>query len=199
MARPKKRRPLAGDNPPEQARGSPTRDVSQSWDIEHLVNLDRLLNAAHDLMKQEPSLDRAAFEHLRQLKVRVRFAISAASRDHPTKLPRIAPALYENRKDPAQSPLDFTKITYAQWLHKNISRAEIRKLDKKLYNAYFNWKITSEQLDSIGLPTKQAVIEKKLKAAGPLKRPPQTVRMSELPPEERELARLWHVARRRKR
>jgi hypothetical protein len=176
--------------------GQAREDANASTDIE---SIEKLLNAAHDLMKREPSLAGAALEDIRRLKVRVRFAKSTLAKPKPEELPRVAPALFENRPNKNQSPLDFTVATYGPWLHKNICRADIRRLNYRLYESYFNWGITSEELDAIGLPTKRTIIEKKLQAAGPLKRPRQRIRMSEMPADERERARLWHVVNRRKR
>jgi len=176
------------------------RQANTKWNaVDDIASIEKLLNAAHELMKREPTLAGAALEDIRRLKARVRFAKSAAAQSNPEDGPKVAPALFENRQDKKQSPLNFTVQHYGPWLHKNISRADIRRLNFKLYEAYSNWGVTSEQLDAIGLPTKQTVIERKLETAGPLKRPRQRVPMPEMPPEEREQARLWHVADRRKR
>jgi hypothetical protein len=165
----------------------------------HLVALDKLLLAAQDIMKQAPALDRAAYEHLRQLRVKVRYALSESSRAAEEQVvPTVAPALWRDRANHEQSPLEFTTAHYGKWLHRGICRADIRRLDRGLYNAYSNWKITSDELDAIGLPTKKKLIEDKLAGAGPLRPPPHAAHISELPPHERERARLWYVARNRK-
>jgi hypothetical protein len=163
----------------------------------HLANIEKLLNATYDLMRQEPTLDRSAFENLRQLRVKVRFASSATWRSN-SAIPNVAPRLWEQRTE-EMSPLRFLAQAYEEPLRLGIiSRADIRRLDKQLYLALYSWKITSEELDRIGLPTKKALNSKKLAAAGSLKRPSQSLKVAELPPAERERARLWSVARRRK-
>jgi hypothetical protein len=168
--------------------------------IKHLVSLERLFNAAHDLMKQEPSLDKAAFEHLRQLRVRIRFAISAAASDQTNELPMQAPAKWSARHK-EESPLSFLTRTYAAWLQRpgTICRADIRRLDPGLYRALYNCKISSKQLDEIGLPTKKALNDQRLQArSSPLKRPSQPLRVEELSRTERETLRLYEVARSRR-
>lgn len=178
-----------------------TRDSTPSAHpgTEHIESVEKLLNAAHELMKQEPALAGEALEDIRRLKARVRFAKSNAGKRDPSDLPPVAPALFENRPDASQGPLAFTVEHYGQWLHKNISRADIRRLNFKLYQAYRNWGVTSEQLDAVGLPTKRASIDRRLLTAGPLKRPRHTVRWSEMDAAERDRARLWDASRRRKR
>jgi hypothetical protein len=166
---------------------------------EHIESIEKLLNAAHELMKQEPALAGEALEDIRRLKVRVRFAKSSAEKRNPNDLPLVAPALFENRPDAGQGPLAFTVEHYQRWLHGHITRADIRRLNLKLYDAYRNWGVSSEQLDAIGLPTKHASIDQKLLKAGRLKRPRQTVRWSEMDPAERDRARLWEASRRRRR
>jgi len=106
--------------------------------------------------------------------------------------------LFENRQDRNQSPLSFVQATYKQWLGKGISRADIKKLDKKLYDAFFNWKIPTKDLDAIGLPTKRRLNDAKLAAAGRIKAPSRVLRLSELPPADRDLLRLYNLAKNRK-
>src|SRR5256885_16692745 len=95
-----------------------------SRDKNLLLSLDKLLNAAQDLMKQESTLDRAAFEHLRQLRVKVRFAISSTE-EQPGALPKQAPLLWDRREDRELSPLRFLETTYKSWLDAGtISRSD---------------------------------------------------------------------------
>jgi hypothetical protein len=176
-------------------------DEAYSLDIvNHFDNIEKLLNATYDLMKQEPTLDRTAFEHLRQLRVKVRYAIAAAVPAKPDELPKTAPLLWKDRdrSDKELSPLKFAFCVYSRWLHNNICRADIRRLDRQLYMAFYSYKITSEQLDVIGLPSRILLNTKKLAAAGQLKRPRQSLKILDVSPEEKERARLWTVARRRR-
>jgi hypothetical protein len=165
-----------------------------------LDNIEKLLKATHDLMSEEPSIDRAAFEHLRQLRAKVRYAISAATPAKPDDPPAVAPLLWRDRDSLGEdlSPLQFTSKIYEPWLGKNISRATIRRIDIQLYMAYYSHKITSEQLDAIGLPTRTALNTKKLESIGPLKRARQSLKILDISPDEKERARLWIVARRRR-
>lgn len=182
-------------------KGAATTDSTRAArpGTEHIESIEKLLNAAHELMKQEPALAGEALEDIRRLKARVRFAKSTIDKRDPGDLPRVAPALFENRPDTSQGPLAFTVEHYGRWLHRNISRADIRRLNFNLYEAYRNWRVTSEQLDAIGLPTKRASIDQRLLTIGPLKRPRHTVRWSEMDAAERDRARLWDASRRRKR
>jgi hypothetical protein len=148
-------------------------------------------------MSREPNLDRGAFEHLRQLRVKVRYAMSA--RNIGTAAPQEAPVRWSERTTSDLSPLEFLSQTYRPWLQAGtISRADIRHLDRSLYLALYKAKVTSKQLDDAGLPTKQEMNNRQLAAAGPLRRPTHNLKMAELPPAERERARLWSAARRRK-
>lgn len=165
-----------------------------------LLNLDRLLNAAQELMRNEPTLGKAAFEHLRQLRVKVRYAISATTPDRPNALPSRAPALWDARVDREISPLTFLVNTYKIWLDAgNISRADIRRLDKHLYLSLYRAGITGKQLDEIGLPTKSSLIDRKLAKAGKVKAPSRTMLLGELPAEERDKFRLYQASRARQR
>jgi hypothetical protein len=164
----------------------------------HLVSLDKLLNSANELMKQEPTLDRAAFEYLRRLRVKVRFAISAASPKQPGTLPKQAPVMWENREKKDESPVTFIKREYAQWLGKGICRADIRRLDKKLYEALYAWIGKSGGMPDIGLPSKKELNDEKLRVAERLKAPSRSMKVAELPLEDRERLRLYEVSRRRR-
>jgi hypothetical protein len=188
--------PEAKNKSPKKMKGSAERSLA---DEGHLASIERLLSATYDLMSREPNLDRGAFEHLRQLRVKVRFAMSARN-PGTSEAPREAPVRWSERKTSELSPLEFLSQTYRPWLQAGtISRADIRHLDRPLYLALYKAKITSKQLDDIGLPTKEEMNNRQLAAAGPLKRPIHNLKMAELPPAERERARLWSAARRRKR
>jgi hypothetical protein len=181
----------------------PTQEESHDRRLDPLDDLSSLLEAAHGLMKQDRRLDAAAFEYLRRLRVKVRFAKSTASRQRPEQtepFPEIAPKLFVNRENKNQSPLDFTKEVYGRWLGRwLISRADIRRIDIKLYEAYPNWGVTSEQLDALGLPTKKVLLDHKLREAGPLERPSTARRHGELSEADAERLRLWEVAEQRRR
>ena len=162
-----------------------------------LTSIDRLLGAAFDLMKQEPSLDPGLFEQLRQLRVRIRQTVpdaAAAAKAVPLR----APALYDPRA--GEGALAFTARVYAPWLGASaaISRADLKRLDPRLYNALYNLPNPNEQLDGIGLYTAKALNDLKLKAGGALRRPPRTLKLSDMSPQERERARLFNLARRRR-
>ena len=164
----------------------------------HLASIEKLLAAAFDLMKQQPALDPAAFEQLRQLRVRLRYAAKRAPAADDGAVPATAPALYDERADRNEGPLDFTARVYARWLGTAICRADIKRLDIKLYNALYNLDHPNDELDRIGLYTAKALNDRKLAALGSLKRPPRSLKLSDMSPQERERARLFNLARRRR-
>jgi hypothetical protein len=134
---------------------------SQSTTSKHLSELDKLLSAAFDLMKRTPALERSAFEQLRQLRVRIRYALSSAGPGNIDAVPKTAPELFKNRKDESEGPIAFTQRVYSEWLGKNICRSDIKKLDPQLYNALYNLTDPGERLDKIGLPTKKQLNDKR--------------------------------------
>src|SRR5262249_29631858 len=143
-----------------------------------------------------PSIDGAAFEQLRQLRTRIRYALSDSA-EASDAVPRTAPALFKDRQDKDEGPIAFVQRTYSKWLWKNITRADIRRLDEQLYNALYNLNDPSEKLDKIGLLTKKQINDIKLSTLS-ADRPSTTLKMAELPPDERERARLFNLSRSRK-
>ncbi len=73
----------------------------------------------------------------------------------------------------------------------------MKQLDERLYQAYYNWK--GPWPADIPIPTLKEDNDKKIAAAVNLKRPPKNLRISELPPEKQEEARLYYVHKRRTR
>jgi hypothetical protein len=194
----------------EHAAGRKSGKIEETPSLEYhdtsmttLDDLSKLLDAAHNLMKQDKRLDAAAFEYLRRLRMKVRFAQSAAppkSEAAPPPVLQVAPKLFSKRDDKRQGPLEFTKDIYGPWLGRWVlSRADIRQLDKKLYHAYGNWGITSEQLDEIGLPTKEDLLTYKLDQVGPMERPSTSRKHGVLSEDDVERLRLWSVAAQRNR
>jgi hypothetical protein len=169
-----------------------------SADTDDLFKIDKLLTTASELMKHQPGLDRSAFEQLRQLRVRIRQAQSTIALANPDAVPKKAPSLWKDRDDKTENPISFLKRIYGSWLSKGLIRPDIKRLDPQLYNAIYNLQNPAEELDRIGLPTKKRLNDLKLEAAGKLSRPSRTSKIYELSPAERERARLFNVARRRK-
>jgi hypothetical protein len=163
----------------------------------HLSSIDRLLSSAYEIMKQEPAVDSSVVEQFRQVRVRIRYALAAA--EDPVRGPKTAPSLWKDRVDRNENPIIFTKRIYSEWIGKNLSRADIKRLDKQLYAAIYNMENPSEKLGEIGLLTKRQVNDLKLSKTGKLKRPTKTKKTSEMSQEDRENARLFYVARSRNR
>ncbi len=183
-------------SPESEKRDARTQNKQSSTLDDHIASIDKLLRAASDLMKQEPTIDKAVVEQLRQVRVRVRYVASVAQSQSPDAVPRDAPALWKDRPK-EEDPILFTKRTYSRWLGKSICRSDIKRLDKQLYDAIYNLENAGAKLDEIGLFTKQQLNDRKLDQAGKLKRPSRTRKMHELAPDDREHARLFNLARRR--
>jgi hypothetical protein len=184
----------------ESILGSIDDDDYRSETARHLFSIDKLLGAAFEMMKQEPSVEQSVFEQCRQLRVRIRYALSAAiAKDsNGEEIPAIAPSLWKDRLDKSEDPISFTKRIYSKWIGKNLSRTDVKRLDKQLYAAIYNLDNPNDRLDQIGLLKKRQINDLLLSKAGKLKRPPKLKRMFELSPEEQENARLYYLARRRK-
>ncbi len=159
-----------------------------------LPSIDRLLNAVSDLMKQEPNIDRQAFEHMRQLRVRIRFAISNAEKGKVAKSALRTPVKWVDRDQKSESPVEFIKREYAA----GISRPEIRALDKSLYAALSNWISKHGLPNDFYIPTKSQIGDLKLKSAGSVKAPSRSKRVSEMAVADVEKLRLYDLARQRK-
>lgn len=163
-----------------------------------LSSIDRLLTTAADLMRKEPAIDPQAFEYLRQLRVRIRFALRSvkASDD----LPAEAPSKWLDRADKAEDAVSFVRRVYAPWLGKGVSRPDIRRLDKSLYHALSNWVTKNGPLPSdVHLPTKKELYDTRLESVATSSAPSRHKRVSELSESEKQMVRLHDVARWRKR
>jgi len=165
----------------------------------HLSSIDKLLGAASEILKEEPSIENSLFEQFRQLRVRIRQALSASVNEDPTSPPSSAPTLWRDRPDKNEDPISFTRRVYSKWIGKEFTRADIKRLDERLYNAIYNLENPSEKLSQIGLLTIRQINDLKLSKAGQLRRPPKSKKMSELAGPEKENARLYYVSSRRKR
>jgi hypothetical protein len=171
---------------------------------DHLASIDKLLSAAFELMKQTPAMDRAAIEHLRQLRVKIRYTLSeidsrASDNDDLAKVPRTAPLLFKDRENVDEDPLSFTARVYSEWLWKSIARSDIRRLDPQLYNALYNLDNPSDKLDRIGLRTKKQLNDIRLESISKIKRPSTTLKMKELSSSQQQDLRLHNLVRNRRR
>src|SRR5436309_74662 len=88
--------------------------------------IERLLNTAAELMKDQPGLDKQAFEYLRRLRVRVRSAKAAQ-----TKRFDIPVEKWLSRSDLNEDPISFTKRVFGDRLGQ-FSRAELKRWDASL-------------------------------------------------------------------
>lgn len=182
--------PANRDKGPSGNGVEPTISSSEPGNV--LENIDKLLNAVSDMMQHEPSIDKQAFEHMRQLRVRIRFAMSDLDKR------AAAPRKWLDRVDRGESPVNFLRREYAG-LFGQISRPDIKRLDKSLYAALTNWVSKYGDLPpDINIPTKGEAIEKKLKIAGEVKAPSRSRRVSEMAASDVEKLRLYDLVRQRK-
>jgi hypothetical protein len=72
-------------------------------------------------------------------------------------VPEVAPAIWPNDRieinGVLETPPDFIKRNYAEWLGKGITRADVRRLDKPLSTALDNWLRRNPMPDDLDLPT----------------------------------------------
>jgi hypothetical protein len=171
------------------------RSADDSERAGYLESINKLLNTVSDLMKREPTIDREALEHLRRLRVRIRFAITARQ---PEIRGAKVPGKWLDRADKKESPVDFIKREYAALIGK-ISRPDIKRMDRSLYAALSNWISKNGDLPpDLNLPTKKQLNDRKLEGLGHIRSPARSLRVSEMAPSDAEQLRLYDVARQRK-
>lgn len=73
-------------------------------------------------------------------------------RKNPHPLPEVAPELYEDRSERDESVRDFIARVYDKWLDGTLARPDLRRLDKKAYQALANWERRFGRVD-YSLPT----------------------------------------------
>lgn len=77
--------------------------------------------------------------------------------------PDIAPEAYIDRRDKDETPVSFIRRVYGAWLRADgfgLTRADIRKLDQKLYMALSNWLRHDALPPDCPLPTKTEAAER---------------------------------------
>jgi hypothetical protein len=164
-----------------------------------LQSIDKLLNAVAHLMKREQAIDRQAIEYLRLLRVRIRFALSTSRTNEAGSLPSEAPAKWLERANKGETPVDFIRREYSPWIGKGLSRIDIKRLDKSLYNSLCNWLTIHKELPpDVALPTKKELNDKKLEAAPDVKAPSRSLKVSEMAQQDAEKMRLYDLARSRR-
>jgi hypothetical protein len=147
-----------------------------------------LLSELADLMRQE-DLGRESLHHLRQLQMRIRFAQERLP-DGPDlrALPERPPAWWLERRNKKETPIDFIRREYGEWLGRGLTKAHLRA-DMSLYQALKHWLKKNDMPPDVDLPTKRAMTDRELADAKSL-----SISHS---PEQRQLLRLKEAARRR--
>lgn len=148
--------------------------------------ISSLLSELAELMRQE-RLGKEAIHHVHQLQMRVQFA-AYNPRTVADEIPAQAPAKWSKRDKKNESPVDFIRREYADWIGKGLTRAHLRRLDMTLYDALNHWLKSNELPSEIDLPTKTELIDRKIAQAGL-----GSISFSSQP----EKLRLYRAARRR--
>lgn len=117
--------------------------------------------------------------------------------DASATLPTKAPSLWLDRTDRAQAPIDFIRITYAEWLGHGLTQAHIRRLDKSLYMALHKWLQSNDMPADFDLPTQKQMNDRQLSEMWPSPDAARPGRAAPLSPDDRERSRLYQAARRR--
>lgn len=109
------------------------------------------------LMEKIREISEARFPVLCQLPDDTNFALFAKSepKHEAPALPTEPPALWAEKKLPDDTPPDFIKRYYGQWLDGTLTTADIRQLDSKLHRAYYNWKRDNPLPKGFHLPTRK--------------------------------------------
>jgi hypothetical protein len=163
--------------------------VGISTPAKRIDKIARLLSDIADLMRQE-DLGKESLHHLRQLQMRIRFAqgqslnVPLVSQD----LPLQPPALWRDRTDKNESPVDFIRREYGRWLGIGLTRAHLRA-DMSLYDSLKHWLRENDLPDDLDLPTKSAMVDRELADA----KSTSIVHS----PEQKQRLRLREAARRR--
>lgn len=114
-------------------------------------------------------------------------------------LPNEAPALWLERENRKQLPLDFIQDNYRPWLGNGLTRSDILHLDKPLYMALAKWLQSNEMPSGISLPTKKELNDRQLAAGVPSPASWLGDARRNADPETKERLRLYEVARSRER
>ena len=159
----------------------------------NLDAVEKLLATAEELMKNEPGLDREAFEYLRRLRVRVRSARRAQNAHV-----NIPSEKYLSRQDLTEDPISFAQRVYGSLLRSGqYSRADLKRWDPSLYNAVANY-ISRHGQPTDFLPTKSQLVSRKLQGEKDVRAPSRTRKVAELSKEEQQQLRLYDVLRARR-
>ena len=144
--------------------------------IDSLSDIERR-NALRDLLLLD--LERAFNEleypgHLRGaaiddvLDVLLRPYESRAAPLSSPSIPTLAPAIWRDDKQAGDTPVDFIRRHYAEFLRSDatgLSRPDLKRLDPSLYMALANWLRSNQLPDDCPIPTKSAAIDATLSAA----------------------------------
>jgi hypothetical protein len=160
--------------------------------MERRLKLTSLMNELVSTAEQEPTIGPDLRGTLRELQLRLQFALTSGSVAESTPLPKVAPALFVERHNKKETPVAFIKRIYGPWLPNKLSTDLIRRLDFSLYTAYYRWKSSGGVIPhDFLLKSKKQINDEELERRG--------FTSGNLDPEAREALRLLRLAKHRRR
>lgn len=183
--------PQAPSKSSQGLRYQKSRIVPSVGTMERHLKLASLMSELVSTAEQEPAIDSILRGSLKELQLRLQFALSTGALSPQPSLPTVAPALFVERENKKENPVDFIRRVYGAWLPV-LSTDVLRRLDFSLYIAYYRFKSCGGQI-----PADFVIKSKKQKNDEELARRGFTT--GNLDPEAREALRLLRLAKDRKR
>lgn len=144
---------------------------------------------------QRLAVGREALHHVRQLRMRFRFAMERRGQIAPCSariavaFPDKAPELYKSRKARSETPVDFIRRVYGPLIGAGFGKHHISRLDLGLYGALKHWLRNNKMPADLPLPTKSELLSQQIAALGEI--------VVTHTADQREMLRLRQARRRR--
>jgi hypothetical protein len=183
--------PQAPSKSSQGLRYQKSRIVPNIGTMDRRLKLTSLMNELVSNAEREQAIDAGLLGSIRELQLRLQFALTSGGLTPPCPVPSIAPELFVNRPNKKENPIDFIRRVYGPWLDA-LSKDVIRRIDFALYTAYYRFKSSGGQV-----PTDFVLKSKKQKNDEELERRGFTT--GTLDPDAREALRLLRLAKDRKR
>jgi len=131
------------------------------------LRITQLLDELLILVEAEPLIPSDIKVQLRSFRLKTHFSISAGMQEDPASdVPKKAPANWLDRKDKSETPVDFIKREYREWLGKGLSKSDVRRLIGACILPFTDgsrrWYLAPDFI----LPTKREVNDAELSKAG---------------------------------
>jgi len=120
------------------------------------------------------------------------------ARKKSVQFPQQAPEAWSQRtNNRRESPADFILRVYGRWIRKGFSRADLRRLDIPLYQAFAKWierHPAPRRLEAFARETRSVLVERELKELN-IREPGDAYRL--FPDDRNRADRLYHAAQKR--